>query len=190
VTETPLPPPMHLQGGCEQTHGLPYQGNLGSDYATFSPCGRYRYELVRVFDTLIDDNPARGTIVWLMLNPSTANAFRNDPTVSRVMDRSMRLGYGAAVVLNLFALRATDPRQMLEADDPVGPSNREVCTWWAEGGYHTVAAWGTFVERMPRPAEGYVENLFPRLDCLGTTKAGHPRHPLYVSNREGLRPWR
>ena len=83
--------------------------------ATISACGRYRYELAR--------GEGEPSICWIMLNPSTADASRDDPTIRRVIGFSRRWGFATAVVVNLFAWRATRPEELLSVEDPVGPDN-------------------------------------------------------------------
>lgn len=145
--------------------------------AVYSACGRYRYLLTRVWD------PAGGRALFVMLNPSTATEVQNDPTVERCERRARALGYGAFRVTNIFAFRATDPRVMRAAADPVGPENDAAiavsATDWAD---LVVCAWGTHGAHLGRgPA---VERLLRAsgrpLHHLGLTKDGHPRHPLYI----------
>lgn len=144
--------------------------------ATFSPCGAYRYRLWRYWS----GEPA---VLFLMLNPSTADETVNDPTVERCQRRAKAMGAGGLQVANIFALRSTDPGALYAADDPVGPDNdaailaaaREcaqvICAWGVHGEYR---GRGNAVLAMLRTA-----GITPH--CLGTTKDGHPRHPLYVS---------
>ena len=108
--------------------------------AEFSPCGLYRYSLWRTWS----DAPP---LVFCMLNPSTAGAELNDPTVSRCCERSRLLGYGGTIVVNMFALISTDPRALYSALDPVGPRNDAaildaaskgdiICAWGNHGSLH------------------------------------------------------
>ena len=144
--------------------------------AEYSPCDRYRYTLTRVWA------PGGGRVVFVMLNPSTATEVQNDPTVERCERRARALGFGAFRVLNIFAFRATDPREMRRAPDPIGPGNdaairaalpwvdRVICAWGAHG---THLGRGPTVEAMLRAAGC-------PLFHLGLSKDGHPRHPLYI----------
>lgn len=149
--------------------------------ATLSPCGLYRYTLERTWD------PERATVVFCMLNPSTADASVNDPTIMRCLDFARSLEAGRLVVVNLFALRSTDPEGLRAASDPVGPDNdRHLLEQTA--GRLVVCGWGSTIAQMKslrlmdRPA--VVKKLLTakgdRLWCLGRTKDGHPRHPLYL----------
>ncbi|RMH49565.1 MAG: DUF1643 domain-containing protein [Alphaproteobacteria bacterium] len=153
--------------------------------AVYSPCERYRYELTRVW------RPDDGRILFVMLNPSTATEVQNDPTVERCERRARALGYGAFRVTNIFAFRATDPRVMRAADDPVGPENDQAIVAGAEWADTIVCAWGTHGAHLGRgPA---VERLLRAtgrpLHHLGLTREGHPRHPLYVGYRVQPTPW-
>ena len=110
--------------------------------ATFSPCRRWRYLLWRRWDA------AKPAANFLMLNPSTADEHKLDPTCSRARDYAERWGFGTLIVTNVFGWRATDPDDMKAAKDPVGPGNdaaivkaaREsaivVCAWGNHGGFN------------------------------------------------------
>lgn len=150
--------------------------------AELSECGTYRYLLARQWD---QQAPALG---FLMLNPSTADASVDDPTIRRCMAFARRDGYGGIIVANLFALRSTDPKLLGKHPDPVGRENdawigqlRATCTT-------VVAAWGGNPTHV-RAHE--VRALFGEhaLSCLGVTKEGHPRHPLYVRGDQPIVPF-
>lgn len=129
--------------------------------------------------------------VFVMLNPSTADAFRNDPTVKRCLDFARRENCGALTVLNIFAVRSTDPAALYGHPDPIGPHNDrfiDLCTQQAD---LVVAAWGVhgaYLDRGRLVAAGLVEHEV-RPMCLGTTSAGFPRHPLYVRANTPLVPY-
>lgn len=154
-------------------------------HAEISGCGKYRYMLRRIWDTEI------GLVHWIMLNPSTADATIDDPTIRRCMGFARAWGYGGIYVTNLFAYRTTDPSLLpLTNEACVGPDNdkwidfgihcpRIVCAW---GAHPRAAARGKQVVRMLRDA-----GADPR--CLGTTKDGHPRHPLYVKATQAPEPF-
>lgn len=154
--------------------------------AEFSECGIYRYRLWRRW--------AEGApCVFIMLNPSTADAERNDPTVERCQRRAVRMGFPAVEVVNLFALRSTDPAALSVADDPIGPGNDAAILAAARGAGMIVAAWGaTRVKHFERRGEMVAEALrfrgFP-LYALGITKSGAPRHPLYLPDSATPRDW-
>ncbi|MEP5760811.1 MAG: DUF1643 domain-containing protein [Litoreibacter sp.] len=145
--------------------------------AHYSDCERYRYDLTRVWD------PKGRKVAFVMLNPSTATEIQNDPTVERCERRARALGFGAFRVCNIFAWRDTDPKKMRRASKPIGDANdqaiQEACTWADT----IVAAWGTHGEHLTRgPAvESLMRATGRPLYHLGLSKAGHPKHPLYIS---------
>lgn len=146
--------------------------------ATLSSCGRYRYLLTRELDT------GDGTVCFVMLNPSTADAAVDDPTIRRCLGFTRRLGYARMVVVNLFAWRATDPADLWSAPDAVGPRNDQEVLAAALDAELVVAAWGALDKAWEQRARD-VRLLLARsgrehLACLGLTKSGHPRHPLYL----------
>ncbi|MCX7565624.1 DUF1643 domain-containing protein [Sulfitobacter sp. F26169L] len=144
--------------------------------AVYSDCERYRYSLTRVWD---EDAPR---VAFVMLNPSTATEIQNDPTIERCEQRARRLGFGGFRAVNIFGLRATDPRDMRAAEDPEGADNMqalEEATKWANT---VIAAWGVHGAHRnqgPEVAARLRAAGYP-LFHLGLTKAGHPRHPLYL----------
>ncbi|WP_136442971.1 DUF1643 domain-containing protein [Pacificoceanicola onchidii] len=142
--------------------------------ALFSECERYRYGLSRTWDETLP------SVLFIMLNPSTADELRNDPTIERCQRRAQALGYGSLLIANLFAWRATKPEDLRKAKDPVGPENDGVLQDWGARSDMIIAAWGVHGALL-----GQAERVAPLLTGdvrhLGLTKAGHPRHPLYVS---------
>lgn len=147
--------------------------------AVLSDCGTYRYELSRVWDWDFE-LPVVG---WVMLNPSTADADVDDPTIRRCMGFARRWGYGGIVVRNLFALRATDPRELRLHPAPTGPDNMSYLAQAIHDAF-TVCAWGSHPEAVS-PGRALVAQLRAAgadVRCLGVTKDYHPRHPLYVRN--------
>ncbi|WP_342077844.1 DUF1643 domain-containing protein [Yoonia sp. SS1-5] len=148
-----------------------------SSVATYSDCQRYRYALTRRWD------PAGQQLLYIMLNPSRATEIDNDPTIERCQRRATQLGFGAFQAVNIFAWRETDPRQMRRAADPVGPENDQSIRDAVAGADMILAAWGTHGAHMGRgPAvAGLLRALGRPVHVLGLTKAGHPRHPLYVT---------
>lgn len=150
--------------------------------ATISDDGVYRYRLWRRWDRT---KPVLG---WVMLNPSTADANVDDPTIRRVIRFSERYGAGGALVGNLYALRATDPRELDRHPDPIGRDNWD---WLEEARTECcamVAAWG--VRGMERWESDGLLLAGAELLCLGTTKDGAPRHPLYVRRDAEFVVWR
>ena len=152
--------------------------------ALYSRCGRYRYRLTRRWG-------AGPVLAWIMLNPSTATEERNDTTIARCEGRARRGGFGGVEILNLFAFRATRPADLRQAEDPVGPGNGQVVLESAARAGMILCGWG--VHGALRDAGALMrETLNARglvLHTLGLTKAGHPRHPLYVGNTVVPRLW-
>jgi hypothetical protein len=140
--------------------------------AVFSPDRVYRYTLTRTWDS----GP---TVAFIGLNPSTADETVDDPTIRRCIGFAKRWGYGTLVMLNLFAFRATDPRVMRAAGDPIGPENNAYIQAVAAEAGDVVAAWGVHGSYLGRD-RAVRDLLFWRPSALGLTKDGHPRHPLYV----------
>ena len=153
---------------------------------SFSPDRRHRYSLIHRINPLLGDS----LILWIGLNPSTADESQLDPTLTRIRSFSEREGFHGFWMANLFGLRTPYPKEMMAAADPVGPGNDASLQLAAKRCERIVAAWGAIGEFQSR-AEA-VANLFPgrELWCLGTTKDGHPRHPLYVNGRQQLVRWR
>jgi hypothetical protein len=154
--------------------------------AVISDCGKYRYHLARRFDA-----GDRRIATFIMLNPSTADAVIDDPTIRKVMGFARRWGCGELQVVNLFAYRATAPTDLRKADDPVGAGNRKwVCRAANESGL-VVCAWGTHGAYMNQDLAvlGWLTALGVRPFALGLTRDGHPRHPLYVPYSAELVPF-
>ena len=149
---------------------------MGNNTATLSADRMYRYTLTREVNMFGNGEAA----LFLMLNPSTADEAADDPTVTRCMGFARRWGYSTLHVANLFAFRATSPADLKMASDPIGPGNDRYLVELAERSGVRVAAWGVHGELMGR--NNAVKRLVGRLGlkALGFTKAGHPRHPLYV----------
>ena len=151
------------------------KGDADSE-AVYSDCEIYRYLLTRTWG----NGPKA---LFIMLNPSTATEVQNDPTVERCERRSRALGFGAFRVTNIFAFRATDPRVMRAADDPVGPDNDTTIldgVAWAD---RVLCAWGNHGLHLNRGAEvtALLRARGAGLEHLGLTGQHQPRHPLYVS---------
>lgn len=151
--------------------------------AVMSSDGVYRYELRRTWDVGLPP------LWWIMLNPSTADALTDDPTIGRCRALAKREHAGGIIVVNLFALRATDPAELRRHPDPVGP---DADRFYPGHDVRVVAAWGAHGSLHGR--DRHVTRLLTergvRLRCLGTTKTGAPRHPLYVPGDSPLEPWR
>jgi hypothetical protein len=153
-----------------------------SKAAVISPCTQYRYLLRRSWDNTLPP------YVSGMLNPSIANVDIDDPTTTRSVRRAAMLGFGSVVVWNLYAYRATDPSQLRLVADPVGPDNekwiRHALGECARYSGIAVVGWGSAGPDNPQSIlriHAIAREAGVDLHCLGVTKDGHPRHPLYVS---------
>lgn len=147
--------------------------------ASISPCGRYRYGLTRQWSDL----PLMG---FIMLNPSTANADVDDPTIRRCMGFARREGCGGISVVNLFPLRATKPEDLWATryHKRFGPrSDEELRRHVRMVAGPLVAAWGADGDRLGGDAVEAIRKRYgSQLLCLGVTSKGAPRHPLYLRN--------
>lgn len=157
-----------------------YNGDLVMDRsAVLSVCERYRYVLRRMWDA---DLPL---LPYIMLNPSTADAAVDDATIRVCIGRAIRMRYGGILVLNLFAFRATDPRALKAVSDPVGPNNDGYLSGVLLGmkPKQVIAAWGDHGALLDRDKTvlALCRAHGVPLYCLGTTKAGNPRHPLRIA---------
>jgi hypothetical protein len=149
--------------------------------ARYSPCGLYRYSLWREWEGGPRDEQ-RGTILWIMLNPSRADHLgNNDPTIERCERRSVAWGFGRMEVVNLFALSSPYPKALFAADDPVGPLNDAGILESADRAGMILCAWGAHGALRGRAAAVRALLADRILHCLGTTKDGEPVHPLYLS---------
>lgn len=170
-----------VRGTTTRTH----EDGRARSAAVFSSCGAYRYALRR--DWAAGEGGA-GRLVFVMLNPSTADERRNDPTVSRCEGRARAMGFGGLEVVNLFAFRATDPRALKAAPAPEGTLNDVFLRAAARSAGMVICAWGAHGGHRGRASE--VECLLRRCNLklwhLGLTAGGFPRHPLYT--RRAIRP--
>jgi hypothetical protein len=144
--------------------------------AVISECGEYRYSLGRRL--------ASGSrfVLWVMLNPSTADATTNDPTIRRCIGFTRLWGYDGLLVGNLYGLRTPEPRWLANADDPVGPKNDHHLHELAARATLIVCAWGKPGPQKDRPAKvlEILRGHAPEVTALGFTKSGEPRHPLML----------
>lgn len=183
------------QGDLFPTSTAPkgYQGS-GTRGAELSPCGTYRYALWRSWSISLP------VAVFVMLNPSTADALQDDPTIRKCKGFAERWGCGGIYVVNLFAFRATDPKQLRTAHaDIVGPDNHahqrraisRLCSPMAVPG-PCVAAWGSqpscVLADHPARLRALAAEYRVELQCLGTAKDGNPRHPLMLAYGTELAP--
>ena len=139
----------------------------------------YRYHLTRRW-AFQEIGPCG---LWIMLNPSTADETKDDPTIRKCIGFGKRWGWSAFTVMNLFAARATQPRDLAIYADPVGEDTDRLLQTAMHSGGPTVVAWGSFAQHYPERV-AQVLALAPEgaeLQCLGRSKQGHPRHPLMLS---------
>jgi hypothetical protein len=162
-------------------------GPEGSATAVFNAERTHRYALLRCWDA---DAPM---VTFVMLNPSTADAFTLDPTVRRCLSFARREGAGSLQVVNLFALRSTDPAALYSHPDPVGPLNNQFIRTAAWASTLIVAGWGahgTYQGRGEAVTRALTDPaLTGRLHCLRVTKSGQPGHPLYIPGDAPLLPY-
>lgn len=162
--------------------------------AVISDCGLYRYLLTRSW------GPRDGRhVTWLMLNPSTADASVDDQTIRKCMGFARQWGFGGIQVVNLFALRSRHPAELLKAADPVGPDFDLYLRKALSTTSLLIAAWGCestlrrspTLSSMPNKVFARIRQVNPWLpiECLGTTPAGTPYHPLMLSYARAREPF-
>jgi len=166
------------------TSKLDYTPSSG---AVFSEDRVYRYELWRRW------GPG-DAVLWIMLNPSTADAEKNDPTIRRCIGFTKKWGFNAIVACNIFALRSTDPKKLKEVKDPIGPNNTATIITRAKQARLIVCAWGGHGDLCNQGRHIFEHLCDPNvrnqgampLRCLGTTQKGQPKHPLYIPYEQEL----
>lgn len=148
--------------------------------AEFSDCRKYRYALWRTHDL----QSQRRIVMFIGLNPSTADETVDDPTIRRCVNFAKAWGYTGIVMVNAYAYRATDPRTLLTVSDPVGPDNDRLLRSWSRSVDTAVAAWGAKcdVGRVAAVCAAIDRDMY----CLGRTTQGAPRHPLYMPKNAKL----
>ncbi|MFF3730990.1 DUF1643 domain-containing protein [Streptomyces sp. NPDC002476] len=154
--------------------------------AVLSADGAYRYLLSRIWNT------RRPPLGFVMLNPSTADAHVDDPTIGRCTAFARREGAGGLLVVNLFALRAKRPRPALtESADPVGPYNDSFIHHAVDACETVVAAWGGHgaINDRGRQVADRLWDQGVAMRCLGTTRSAQPLHPLYLHGATPLVPY-
>lgn len=148
--------------------------------AVISDCGKYRYLLRRTW------NHSCPRLLYVMLNPSTADAEVDDATIRSCIRLAKGLGYGSFEVVNLFAFRATDPEELVKADNAVGPRNDPLIEAAVARCDMVVCAWGahamTNAGQRASAVRQMIRSQRPAVFCLGKTKAGAPKHPLYIKS--------
>ena len=146
-------------------------GILVNKNATFSDCRKYRYALSRTWDG------KKKTVLFIGLNPSTADENIDDPTIRRCINYAQNWGYGSLLMVNLFAYRATIPTELKNVKNPIGNDNDLHITELLKKADLAVAAWGNEGSLLNRDKD--VKKIIPKLMCLKINKSGQPAHPLY-----------
>jgi hypothetical protein len=139
--------------------------------AVISQDNKYRYQLSRIWD---DEKP---TVLFIMLNPSTADADVDDPTIRRVVNFAKSWGYGGVIVGNLYAFRSTDPKALKHTEDPIGEENIATVQTLIGLTDKVVYAWGNN-QKEPE----WLCNLVETPYCIDISKKGIPKHPLYLKS--------
>jgi hypothetical protein len=147
--------------------------------AIISNCEKYRYLLSR--------GDCSNPLVFIMLNPSTADAYLDDPTIRRCLGFANTGGYDGIIVINLYAFRSSNPKDLLQTQDPVGSENDKYISNTLMQYKNIVCAWGSnaLLERVSNVMcilKQYNANVL----CLGLNKNGSPKHPLYIKANQEL----
>lgn len=176
------------------------------DWATFSnePTALYRYQLFRHLTEklpVLDDHKPTKVCAFIGLNPSTATHEVDDPTIRREKHFALQLGCDAFVKVNIFAFRSTSPLGLYSCDDPIGPENSVAIENAIATAYSyrapVICAWGAAhlpkIQRLVDAQVAFVQaeadRVRVKLNCLGRTASGMPRHPLYLKGNSRLEVW-
>jgi len=155
--------------------------------AIYSPDMQFRYVMWRIWNA---QNLCPNYLAFIGLNPSTATELELDNTTRRCKNFALQWKFDGFVMLNAYAYRATDPRAMKAHPQPIGPNNDyyiRACCLKSSGTAMVVAAWGTHIA--DERARDIRQNLADvQLFHMGLTKAGHPRHPLYLASNSIASP--
>ena len=144
--------------------------------AVYSPCKSYRYSLTR------KHTKAKELLLFILLNPSTATEFKNDPTIARCEKRSQLMGYNAFIICNLFAFRTKSPQIMKSCPDPIGPENNRIIEESLSCVNKVICAWGNNGIHLDRAnmVMSMIKSVGTPAYHLGLTKLKQPTHPLYI----------
>ena len=149
--------------------------------AILSEDRKYRYILSRTWDE------TKPTVLFIGLNPSTADENEDDSTIRRCINFARSWGYGGILMANLFAYRATNPRKLYSEQDPIGSDNDFYIKEYADKSEMIIACWGNHGRFNNRSQRVY--NLIGSLNCLDTNKNGEPKHPLYIRSDTRPKPY-
>jgi hypothetical protein len=146
--------------------------------AVISDCENYRYLLRRTWDY------TKPRALYVMLNPSTADAYKDDATIRSCVRLAIGLGYGSMEVVNVFGYRATKPDELLKQADPIGPMNQYAVEAAVGRCDVVICAWGAFplARQHATPIINAIRSMRPAAYCFGKTKDGSPKHPLYIKS--------
>lgn len=156
--------------------------------AVISECGNYRYSLTRIWDE------SKPKVMFIMLNPSTADANNDDPTIRRCVGFAKSWGFGGLYVCNLFAFRATTPKELLKVDNPFGDQNIWHTRKLSDEVEMIICAWGNYpiVKKILRYENAPINLLdfcINKLHSIDTTVKGIPKHPLYLKSELKPKRW-
>jgi hypothetical protein len=152
--------------------------------AFFSKDRKYRYWLLRRWD---ENKPNPKTVMFIGLNPSTANETEDDPTIRRCIGFAKSWGYGGMVMTNLYAYVSTNPEDLFISGENIKMNNKYLLDF-CEAGCDIVFAWGSFTKHKARMDE--VIAMFPDAYCIDISKNGYPKHPLYLKGDLKLKRFR
>ena len=149
--------------------------------AVLSEDRKYRYALWRIWEI------EKPRVLFVCLNPSDADEFKDDPTLIRCINFAKSWGYGGVVTANLFAYRVTCPKELKKVKRPVGSENDKWLRILSKKAEMIVGGWGNHGLYMNRSEE--IVQMIPRIHCLFTNKSGQPSHPLYLPKNSNPVPW-
>lgn len=160
---------------------------MNTNSAVISDCGTYRYRLSRRGDLF---SVRESKLLYILVNPSTADHEVDDPTITRCTSFAKGFGFNGFSVANLYALRATDPEDLWKTNDPVGPENDQHLLDMAQAADTIICGWGeeAKIERV-REVCHLLKDHNQKFRCLVRNKSGMPRHPLYVKGDQQLEAW-
>ena len=161
--------------------------------AIITDCGKYRYELIREWSTseLAANNVNEGQVVFCLLNPSTADAKKDDRTITRCVGFAQNWGYSRMVVVNLYAYRATDPTELSTCPEPVGEDNDNYILKNVKEAALFIAGWGRKRKGLVR--DDFVLDILRSssivVHALGVNADGTPKHPSRLNDEIVPRPY-
>jgi hypothetical protein len=152
----------------------------------------FRYSLWRNWEDVAATAPSNDCCLWICLNPSTADALKDDATVRKCVGFAQRWGHTSIEIVNMYALRSRHPSKLKLVTDPVGPDNDMWLMRSAARSKRAIAAWGNHAVHLGRDRAvlRLLETVGVELLCLGTTNTGRPKHPLVLGYDTPLEPFR